>query len=173
MSITEYHRKRDFASTPEPRGRRRAMRASRMFVVQHHRASHDHDDFRLEVGGVLKSWAIPKRVSRRTGVRRLAVQVEDHPLSYAAFEGTIPEGQYGAGHVSIFDHGTWESDEPPAAALKAGKLVFTLHGSKLTGRWALVRMEHPRSGETSKPQWLLMRTHAPSAIPRAGRVPPR
>jgi bifunctional non-homologous end joining protein LigD len=169
VSLHEYHRKRDFATTPEPRGRTRAARVRRIFVVQHHRASHDHDDFRLEFHGTLKSWAVPKRVSRRTGVKRLAVQVEDHPLAYASFEGTIPSGAYGAGTVTIWDHGTWEPEGSPSAGLKAGRLAFTLHGAKLTGRWALVRMPHPRSGDRAKPQWLLFRTASP---PRAKRARP-
>lgn len=157
MSLTEYRRKRDFKRTSEPKGAvvRKKPKAL-TFVVQHHRASHEHDDFRLELDGVLKSWAVPKRVSRTKGVRRLAIEVEDHPLGYATFEGTIPKGEYGAGTVKRWDHGTWECDGDPREGLEQGKLVFTLHGEKLKGRWALVRIE-----EGSKPQWLLMRKAAP------------
>ena len=157
MSLAEYRRKRDFARTSEPKGAvgRRKPRV-RSFVVQHHLASHEHDDLRLELDGVLKSWAVPKRVSKEKGVRRLAIEVEDHPLSYATFEGTIPKGEYGAGTVKIFDHGTWEPEGDPREGLASGKLVFTLHGEKLKGTWALVRIE-----EGDKPQWLLMRKAAP------------
>jgi bifunctional non-homologous end joining protein LigD len=154
MSLAEYRRKRDFKRTSEPKGAvaRRKPKTLR-FVVQHHLASHEHDDFRLELDGVLKSWAVPKRVSRTRGVRRLAIQVEDHPLGYAAFEGVIPKGQYGAGTVSRWDEGTWEPIGDPHEGLAEGKLVFTLQGDRLKGRWALVRIE-----EGNKPQWLLMRT---------------
>ena len=157
MSLAEYRRKRDFARTAEPKGavgRRKPKVLS--FVVQHHLASHEHDDLRLELDGVLKSWAVPKRVSTTKGVRRLAIEVEDHPLSYATFEGTIPKGEYGAGTVRIFDHGIWEPHDDPHEGLEQGKLVFTLRGEKLKGTWALVRIE-----EGDKPQWLLMRKATP------------
>jgi bifunctional non-homologous end joining protein LigD len=157
MSLADYRRKRDFKRTSEPRGavvRRKPKALS--FVVQHHLASHEHDDLRLELDGVLKSWAVPKRVSTTKGVRRLAIEVEDHPLSYASFEGTIPKGSYGAGTVKRFDHGTWEPHGDPHEGLESGKLVFTLHGTKLKGTWALVRIE-----EGDKPQWLLMRKATP------------
>mgnify|MGYP003582291843 FL=1 len=109
MSLHDYARKRDFGATPEPQAaaRRRGSKRQPIFVVQLHHASRRHYDFRLEADGVLKSWAVPKGPSMRAGERRLAVQVEDHPLDYAAFEGTIPEGQYGAGHVALFDLGVW------------------------------------------------------------------
>lgn len=133
-----------------------------IFVVQHHRASHDHHDFRLEHDGVLLSWAVPKHVSKTYGVRRLAVQVEDHPLDYATFVGTIPEGNYGAGTVERYDMGTWEPEGDVDEGLEKGKLSFTLHGDKLKGDWTLVRFK-PREGESpKKPQWLLMRHHAPA-----------
>lgn len=187
--LKEYARKRDFGSTSEPSGRKRATakkaakkaasaRASKpaakrprkaatkrapIFVVQHHRASHDHHDFRLEHDGVLLSWAVPKHVSRTVGVRRLAVQVEDHPLEYATFTGTIPKGNYGAGTVERYDIGTWEPDFDVDHGLEKGHLAFTLHGDKLKGRWDLVRMA-PRDGEKpSKPQWLLVRRSAKPA----------
>src|SRR5690606_32647872 len=154
MSLAEYRRKRDFRRTSEPgptRGRERDR--ERMFVVQHHLASHEHDDFRLELDGVLRSWAVPKRVSRQYGVRRLAVEVEDHPLDYADFEGAIPKGSYGAGMGSIWDRGTWEPEGDPHQGLERGKLVFSLAGEKMKGRWSLVRMRT----DDDKPQWLLAR----------------
>lgn len=156
MSLREYARKRRFGETPEPgddaapgkRGRRP------IFVVQLHHARARHYDFRLEMDGTLKSWAVPKGPSFRVGERRLAVEVEDHPLRYADFEGDIPKGNYGAGHVDIFDRGVWSMDGDPLEALAAGKLDFVLHGEKLHGGWKLVRTAQVRSG---KPQWLLFK----------------
>lgn len=156
MSLREYARKRRFGETPEPgddaapgkRGRRP------IFVVQLHHARARHYDFRLEMDGTLKSWAVPKGPSFRVGERRLAVEVEDHPLRYADFEGDIPKGHYGAGHVDIFDRGVWSMDGDPLEALAAGKLDFVLHGEKLHGGWKLVRTAQVRSG---KPQWLLFK----------------
>jgi bifunctional non-homologous end joining protein LigD len=154
MGLRDYRRKRRFGRTPEPSGKT-APRARRrpVFVVQLHQASHRHYDFRLEVGGVLKSWAVPKGPSLRHGEKRLAVQVEDHPLDYAGFEGDIPPGNYGAGHVDIFDRGTWRCEGDPRRALADGKLVFTLHGRKLRGEWALVRT----AMRGRQPQWLLLK----------------
>jgi bifunctional non-homologous end joining protein LigD len=156
MSLREYARKRRFDATPEPAGdTARAKRKAKapIFVVQLHHASVRHYDFRLEIDGALKSWAVPKGPSLRPGERRLAVEVEDHPLSYAGFAGDIPEGNYGAGHVDIFDSGTWEPLNDPRAGLAAGKLDFVLHGGKLRGGWKLVRTARP----ASKPQWLLFK----------------
>ena len=157
MSLRDYARKRRFGETPEPADDKGSRRASSpkapIFVVQLHHASHRHYDFRLEVDGALKSWAVPRGPSLRPGERRLAVEVEDHPLSYAGFEGIIPEGNYGAGHVQVFDHGTWSTDSEPLAAIAAGKLDFALHGSKLRGGWKLVRTRK----DGSKPQWLLFK----------------
>ncbi len=160
MTLTEYQRKRNFRNTAEPRGAARRRRDRSTFVVQHHRASTDHDDFRLELDGVLKSWAVPKRVSRKVGVKRLAVETEDHPLEYGRFAGTIPEGEYGAGTVEIWDHGTWEPDGDPHEGLRNGKLAFTLAGDRLNGRWALVRFRGRQSGDAAKRQWLLIREPA-------------
>ena len=158
MSLREYQAKRDFARTREPSGKARSSRPRHLsFVVQKHDATRLHYDFRLEMEGVLKSWAVPKGFPTTKGDRRLAVQVEDHPLEYGGFEGTIPEGNYGAGTVMLWDTGTYAiSGDDPVQALAAGKLHFTLQGKKLKGEWALVRMR-PRPGET-KPQWLLLKS---------------
>jgi len=158
MSLRDYARKRRFDATPEPdadtRGRRGTRRDHRpIFVVQLHHASVRHYDFRLEMDGALKSWAVPKGPSLRVGEKRLAVEVEDHPLGYASFEGDIPQGHYGAGHVDVFDHGVWSCDGDPLESLAAGKIDFVLHGDKLGGGWKLVRTAKP----ASKPQWLLIK----------------
>lgn len=155
MSLHDYSRKRDFAATPEPSdaAARRARARRPIFVVQLHHASSRHYDFRLEADGVLKSWSVPKGPSLRAGEKRLAVQVEDHPLDYAGFEGDIPKGHYGAGHVDVFDHGTWASEGDPLVAIAKGKLDFELHGGKLAGAWKLVRTGKP----ARQPQWLLIK----------------
>ncbi len=158
--LREYVQKRRFPESPEPvdipaprtRGKRRPI-----FVVQLHHARARHYDFRLEVDGVLKSWAVPKGPSLRPGEKRLAVQVEDHPLSYAGFEGEIPKGHYGAGHVAVFDHGIWSGQGDPLEALAAGKLDFTLEGAKLHGAWKLVRTGMAHGGPRRQPQWLLIK----------------
>jgi bifunctional non-homologous end joining protein LigD len=153
-SLKAYRAKRDFGVTAEPRGSREPGRDGPLaFVVQKHWASHLHYDFRLELDGVLKSWAVPKGPSLDPGDKRMAVQVEDHPLSYSGFEGTIPKGQYGAGKVVIWDRGTWQPLEDARKGWRAGKLKFELHGDKLHGRWALVRMRD--AGD--KPAWLLIK----------------
>ncbi|UYB52429.1 DNA ligase D [Xanthomonas sp. AM6] len=154
MTLREYARKRRFGATPEPADDSAAAPSRRpIFVVQLHHASSRHYDFRLEADGVLKSWAVPKGPSLRVGEKRLAVQVEDHPRSYAGFAGDIPEGHYGAGHVDVFDHGTWSCDGDPLAALAAGKLEFVLHGERLNGSWKLVRT----ALRGKQPQWLLIK----------------
>src|SRR5213595_44249 len=129
--LAEYKRKRDFARTPEPAGAvTAAPRGERRFVVQRHRARRLHYDFRLEVDGVLASWAVPRGPSLDPAARQLAVHVEDHPLEYAGFEGIIPRGQYGGGDVIVWDHGTWTPahTDDPAAAITAGELHFDLAG---------------------------------------------
>jgi bifunctional non-homologous end joining protein LigD len=157
MSLTEYKRKRNFKKTPEPAAKVKSSRSGSQFVVQKHAASRLHYDFRLELDGTLKSWAVPKGPSLDPSVKALAVQVEDHPLDYATFEGVIPEGEYGGGTVMVWDRGTWEpeGDDDPSAAYRAGRLKFSLHGEKLKGSWALIRMGG-RAGEGGK-NWLLIK----------------
>jgi len=158
VGLNEYHRKRRFGVTPEPRGEVKGGRASRRlaFVVQKHRATRLHYDFRLEWKGVLLSWAVPKGPSLDPTVKRLAMQVEDHPLEYAGFEGIIPEGEYGGGTAMVWDQGTWTPEVPDVdAALHKGELKFTLEGKKLRGSWVLVRT---RGGPSpGKPAWLLIK----------------
>jgi bifunctional non-homologous end joining protein LigD len=159
MGLEEYRRRRRFSRTPEPAGsaapkrsRRRALR----YVVQKHRASRLHYDFRLEWDGALLSWAVPKGPSLDPTQKRLAVQTEDHPLAYADFEGVIPEGEYGGGTVMVWDKGTWVPESPDvAASLRRGELKFAVHGEKIRGSFVLVRTR-PRGGE-SRPQWLLIK----------------
>src|SRR6266571_892602 len=143
MPLEEYRRKRRFKVTPEPSGEKRERprrEKALVYVIQKHRASHLHYDFRLEWKGVLLSWAVPKGPSFDPSVKRLAMEVEDHPIEYAKFEGIIPEGEYGGGTVMIWDEGTWTPESPDVdAALKKGDLKFTLHGKKLKGSWVLVR----------------------------------
>src|SRR5580658_4057135 len=160
MSLATYNKKRDFNRTPEPKGKARAgakAEAQRRFVIQKHDASRLHYDFRLELNGTLKSWAVPKGPSLDPAKKSLAVQVEDHPLDYGDFEGVIPEGQYGGGTVLLWDKGTWQPLHDPAEGLKQGKLHFVLHGHKLKGEWALVRM-HGSAGENGK-NWLLFKVN--------------
>ena len=154
MSLVEYRRKREFSRTREPEPGKSAAPGKRaMFVVQLHHASRRHYDFRLQVGDVLKSWAVPKGPSYDPAVKRMAVEVEDHPLSYAGFEGEIPKGQYGGGHVARFDQGVWATDGDPEAQLAKGHLRFELFGRKLKGGWHLVRSGKP----ARQPQWLLFK----------------
>ncbi|MFN2529695.1 MAG: DNA polymerase ligase N-terminal domain-containing protein [Pyrinomonadaceae bacterium] len=150
-SLTEYKKKRQFDKTPEPSPTKKRTRTGRLFVVQKHRATQLHYDFRLEADGVLKSWAVPKGPSLDPTVKRLAMQVEDHPVDYARFEGVIPEGEYGGGTVMVWDYGTYEPENSSevSAALKKGELKFTLNGEKLKGSWVLVR--------TRNRQWLLIK----------------
>ncbi len=155
MALEEYKRKRDFKQTPEPppkveRGRQRR------FVVQKHRATRLHYDFRLEMDGVLKSWAVPKGPSLDPADKRLAMQVEDHPVSYFDFEGIIPPGNYGAGTVMVWDMGTWEPQGDPAEMLRKGDLKFRLDGRKLKGDFALVHIKSRRPGSKGN-EWLLIK----------------
>ncbi|MCC8361665.1 DNA ligase D [Lysobacter sp. A6] len=166
MSLTEYRRKRRFDTTREPspdvrpakpRKRTRASAAPEVhrpiFVVQLHHASRRHYDFRLQIGDALKSWAVPKGPSYDPKIKRMAVEVEDHPLSYATFEGNIPEGEYGGGHVALFDEGVWTTPWDPEAQLAKGHLRFELFGERLKGEWHLVRSGKP----ARQPQWLLFK----------------
>jgi bifunctional non-homologous end joining protein LigD len=162
MSLQEYKRKRDFRRTAEPSGKEPAGAAVGWgFVVQKHAASRLHYDFRLELDGVLKSWAVPKGPSLDPAVKSLAVQVEDHPLDYASFEGVIPEGQYGGGTVMVWDHGVWEPSGNAKQGLARGKLTFQLRGEKLSGTWSLVRMSG-KAGNDGK-NWLLIKKDDESA----------
>jgi len=145
MKLEEYRAKRDFSKTLEPDGSATGNVSQRpRFVIQEHHASHLHYDFRLEIDGVLKSWAVPKGVPRESGIRSLAVQTEDHPLEYISFEGEIPEGQYGAGSVSIYDTGIYY-----LTSLEPRKLEFVLEGSKYTGSYALIN--------TGENNWLILK----------------
>lgn len=157
MSLREYQRKRDFTRTAEPAPRKaKSKKHAPLFVIQKHDASRLHYDFRLEVDGTLKSWAVPKGVPFARGDKRLAVHVEDHPLAYANFEGVIPKGQYGGGTVMVWDTGTWENLGGDAARdLASGKLHFALRGKKLAGEWTLVRT---RGGSEEKENWLLIKS---------------
>ncbi|MDR8016088.1 DNA ligase D [Ectopseudomonas guguanensis] len=163
---SEYNRKRNFEQTSEPREqprKRRSKAGALRFVVQKHDARRLHYDFRLELDGTLKSWAVPKGPSLDPTQKRLAVHVEDHPLDYASFEGSIAEGNYGAGDVIVWDHGIWQPQGDPAAAYQAGKLKFTLVGEKLAGDWTLVRTRLRGSGD--KEQWLLIKERDDTARP--------
>ena len=173
MALKEYRAKRDFSKTPEPlrpsTPQEKRYRHRPIFVVQEHHASRLHYDFRLEADGVLKSWAVPKAPSMAPAQKRLAVRVEDHPLAYANFQGTIPEGQYGAGTVTIWDQGTYDNvcaDKPVpqtvTEAIAAGHLEIVLHGQQLQGRFALVRM---RGNGQGKDNWLLMKMQDAFARP--------
>ncbi|MDA9444196.1 ATP-dependent DNA ligase [Bradyrhizobium sp. CCBAU 51745] len=155
QKLSIYRKKRDFEKTPEPSGKTAvAPSKQRRFVIQKHDATRLHYDLRLEFDGVFKSWAVTKGPSLNPHDKRLAVEVEDHPLDYGDFEGTIPEGQYGGGTVMLWDRGTWECDDPEAG-FKKGDLKFTLHGDKLHGSWVLVRMRN-RGGE-KRTNWLLIK----------------
>ncbi|HJV01759.1 MAG TPA: DNA ligase D [Burkholderiaceae bacterium] len=161
--LHHYKSKRDFSRTPEPADGGEGGEAL-SFVVQKHWASHLHYDFRLELDGVLKSWAVPKGPSYDPHVKRMAIEVEDHPLAYGGFEGTIPEGEYGAGEVIVWDRGNWLPLEEPHAGYAKGHLSFELQGEKLRGKWALVRM---RRGEQRQTPWLLIKERDDYARPES------
>lgn len=164
--VSEYNKKRNFDITPEPPEKptrvKRSAQALR-FVIQKHDARNLHYDFRLELNGTLKSWAIPKGPSLDPKEKRLAVHVEDHPISYAKFEGSIPQGQYGGGDVIVWDEGVWQPHDDANAAYESGKLKFTLIGEKLTGDWALIRANF--RGKSGKEQWLLIKEKDGAAKP--------
>jgi bifunctional non-homologous end joining protein LigD len=163
MALEKYRRKRDFKKTPEPAGRPHA-KGGNSFVIQKHAARRLHYDFRLEMDGVLRSWAVPKGPSLDPGEKRLAVHVEDHPIEYGGFEGTIPAGQYGGGTVLLWDRGTWHPEGDPLAGYRKGHLRFRLAGEKLHGGWNLVRMHGERAGE-DKENWLLIKENDEAARP--------
>jgi DNA ligase D-like protein (predicted 3'-phosphoesterase) len=168
VPLAEYNAKRDFSRTKEPAGTvPKARGATLHFVIQKHEASHLHYDFRLELDGVMKSWAVPKGPSLVPSVRRLAMEVEDHPISYNTFEGTIPEGEYGGGTVMLWDRGTYEAEdgggvESLRRGYEKGDLKIVLHGKRLQGGWVLVRMQRP-----GQPQWLLIKHRDRFADPKA------
>jgi bifunctional non-homologous end joining protein LigD len=165
MGLNEYRRKRDFQKTPEPRGKRAARPPARLaFVVQKHDASRLHYDFRLELHGVLKSWAVPKGPDLDPANKRLAMQVEDHPLDYGGFEGIIPQGEYGGGTVMLWDKGVWEPIGDPAQGFKEGHLKFILRGEKLQGAWMLVR-KGGRRAEEGERRWFLFKERDEFARP--------
>jgi len=172
--LGRYQRRRDFTRTPEPSGQASAGETAggatgaspapgsrRRFVVHRHRARRLHYDLRFEINGVLVSWAVPKGPTLDPDVKRIAVRVEDHPIEYLDFEGVIPEGEYGAGDVIVWDRGTWEphGTDDPAAAVGAGELHADVHGQKLRGRLILVRRGKNRPGSGGSDQWLLMHKH--------------
>lgn len=149
MTLTKYKQKRKFSETPEPKGKIKKSSGKKIFVIHKHYASHLHWDLRLEINGVLKSWAVPKEPPKTKGIKRLAVKVEDHPLEYAKFKGTIPEGHYGAGKVEIWDKGTYELIEKDSK-----KIEFKLNGKKLKGNFVLVKTHYGAKPEKS---WLWMK----------------
>jgi bifunctional non-homologous end joining protein LigD len=159
--LVEYRRKRDFSKTAEPKGGRTRKAAALAFVIQKHAASQLHFDLRLELDGVMKSWAVPKGPSLDPAVKRLAMQVEDHPIEYNSFEGIIPAGAYGGGTVMLWDRGSyhyWTADADPVERLREGyangELKFALKGRRLRGVWVLVRL---RRGDADRPAWLLIK----------------
>ena len=164
MSLDEYRRKRNFKVTPEPAGERTGRKTSSrlIYVIQKHRATQLHYDFRLEWAGTLLSWAVPKGPSLDPSVKRMAMRVEDHPIEYAKFEGIIPADEYGGGTVMVWDKGTWSPEIPDVdEALNKGELKFTLNGTKLKGSWVLVRTRG--FGRRERPSWLLIKHRDPFA----------
>jgi bifunctional non-homologous end joining protein LigD len=174
--LTEYRRKRDFTRTREPRGAARKRSPKLAYVIQKHAASRLHFDLRLELDGVMKSWAVPKGPSLDPAVKRLAIQVEDHPVEYNAFEGTIPKGEYGGGTVMVWDKGTYtaagETDDPEEAlreGYRKGDFKFILRGKRLKGSWVLVRTRG-RGGGNRRDQWLLIKHRDDAADPETDPV---
>src|SRR5947209_19293933 len=157
MGLTEYKKKRDFKVTAEPAGKPlpKSVKGANRFVIQKHDASRLHYDFRLEMDGVLKSWAVPKGLPWEKGEKHLAVEVEDHPVDYATFEGIIPQGQYGGGTVMVWDRGQYHVyGEDPMKALRDGRMHLVMDGEKAKGEWSLIRTRM----EAGKPQWLLLKS---------------
>ena len=168
--LAAYQAKRNFGATPEPKGRKaKARQTGLRYLIQRHAASRLHYDFRIEHDGVLKSWAVTKAPSRDPHVKRLAVEVEDHPLDYGGFEGTIPAGNYGAGTVQLWDVGEWTpQDKDPDAAFKKGVVKLTLDGERLKGGWALIRLKTDRGKPSKRPNWLLVKEKDAYAIEGEG-----
>lgn len=169
--LETYQAKRRFGDTPEPKGRKGVVKATapRRYLIQRHAATRLHYDFRIEIDGVLKSWAVTKAPSRDVAVKRLAVEVEDHPLDYGDFEGTIPAGNYGAGTVQLWDTGTWEPQEPDLdAAFAKGQIKMVLHGDRLVGKWALIRLKSDRGKPSKRTNWLLIKEKDEHAVPGEG-----
>ena len=174
--LARYRAKRDFEKTAEPSGQKSRGSAGQSYLIQKHAASRLHYDFRLELDGVLKSWAVTRGPSLNPADKRLAVHVEDHPLDYGSFEGTIPKGQYGGGTVMLWDAGTWEPDGDPRRGYARGNLTFTLQGKRLKGRWHLVRLRSKRPGDARRDNWLLIKgkdeyvdTHGDAALEKYQR----
>ncbi|MCS6626932.1 DNA ligase D [Roseibacterium beibuensis] len=168
--LETYKKKRNFGATPEPKGKKgKPRKAGLTYLIQRHAATRLHYDFRIELDGVLKSWAVTKAPSRDPSVKRLAVEVEDHPLDYGTFEGTIPAGNYGAGTVQMWDRGTWEPQEDDVeAAFKKGSLKMIVHGERLQGKWALIRMKTDRGKPSKRNNWLLIKEKDEHAVPGEG-----
>jgi DNA ligase D-like protein (predicted 3'-phosphoesterase) len=154
MALEEYKKKRDFTKTREPKAEVKPEGVNRIFVIQKHNASHLHYDLRLEIGGVLKSWAVPKEPPTEEGVRRLAVETEDHPMDYAGFEGTIPAGEYGAGTVEIWDKGVFIPEK-----IGEKEILFELAGNQMRGKYVLVKLK-PTARYPGEKNWLLFRKKA-------------
>jgi len=151
MPLDEYNKKRDFSRSREPAGKVSKPGEKRIFVIQKHDASHLHYDLRLEIDGVLKSWALPKEPPAEEGIKRLAVETEDHPLDYASFEGTIPEGEYGAGRVEIWDNGAFIPEKTDEK-----EIIFGLSGKKMKGRFALIKLK-PTQRFPGEKNWLFFK----------------
>jgi bifunctional non-homologous end joining protein LigD len=167
MPLDEYRKKRNFEKSPEPAGRARRSSRRRIFVVQKHDASRLHYDFRLAINGVLVSWAVPKGPSMNPAEKHLAIRTEDHPLEYAEFEGVIPEGQYGAGTVMVWDTGPYQPQDgiPPEEQLARGKIDVELHGMKLRGGFTFVRTAKRSADLSEKERWLLIKQRDEYADP--------
>jgi len=155
--LKAYRAKRDFTRTAEPAGKAQKSGKKLSYFIQKHAARRLHYDFRLEWNGTLMSWAVPKGPSENLGDKRLAVHVEDHPLEYGTFEGTIPKGEYGGGTVLLWDRGSWEPHGDVDEGLEKGKLSFTLHGQRLKGDWALVRLHSNDKKTHGRDNWLLIK----------------
>jgi bifunctional non-homologous end joining protein LigD len=158
--LQTYHSKRDFGVTREPRGKVARGKGKYRFVIQRHAATRLHYDLRLELDGVYKSWAVTRTPSLDPSVKRLAVEVEDHPIEYGTFEGTIPKGQYGGGTVQLWDRGSWmPQGDNPEAELKKGQLKIVMDGERMKGKWALIRLrdEEPKAGRKLRHNWLLIK----------------